>query len=138
MKGVLLDTNIILDFALERREFFEKSKELLLLINELKIPVFITATTLTDIYYILKKSRGHDSTISFLKHLFHFIDISGVDKATILNALSSEFTDFEDAVQSFSAAQNGIKIIITRNTSDFKKSKMQVFTPSAFIKHYEK
>jgi predicted nucleic acid-binding protein len=57
MKGVLLDTNIVLDFALERREFFEKSKELLLVINELKIPAFVTATTITDIYYILKKSN---------------------------------------------------------------------------------
>ena len=50
MNGVLLDTNIILDIALERREFFEKSKEVLILINESRIPVFITATTITDIY----------------------------------------------------------------------------------------
>lgn len=57
MKGILLDTNIVLDFALERKEFFENSKEFLLLINELKIPAFITATTVTDIYCILKKSK---------------------------------------------------------------------------------
>lgn len=138
MNGVLLDTNIILDIALERREFFEKSKDLLSLVNKSGFSAYVTATTVTDIYYVLKKSRGHDSTISFLKNLFDFIDISGVDKITILNAMNSEFTDFEDAVQSFSAAQIGIKIIVTRNTSDFKKSKMQVFTPSAFIKHYEK
>jgi len=138
MNGVLLDTNIILDIALERREFFEKSKELILFVNKSGFSAYVTATTVTDIYYVLKKSKGHYSTILFLKNLFDFIDISGVDKATILNALSSEFTDFEDAVQSFSATQNGIKIIVTRNVSDFKKSKMKVFTPTAFIQQYEK
>lgn len=69
MKGVLLDTNIILDFALERKGFFEKSKELLLLINELKIPVFLTATTVTDIYYIFKKSKLETlSPSEFIQH----------------------------------------------------------------------
>jgi predicted nucleic acid-binding protein len=134
MKGVLLDTNIVLDIALERREFFEKSKELLLLINELKIPVFLTATTVTDIYYILKKSKGHELTIAFLKGLFDFIDICGVNKESILNALNSEFHDFEDAVQSFSASEIELRTIITRNVSDFEKSKLKVLTPSAFIK----
>lgn len=138
MNGVLLDTNIILDIALERREFFEKSKELISFVNKSGFSAYVTATIVTDIYYVLKKSKGHDSTISFLKNLFDFIDISGVDKATILNTLSSEFTDFEDAVQSFSATQNGIIIIVTRNVSDFEKSKMKVFTPSAFIQQYEK
>jgi predicted nucleic acid-binding protein len=138
MNGVLLDTNIILDIALERREFFEKSKKLISFVNKSGFSAYVTVTTFTDIYYVLKKSKGYDSTISFLKNLFDFIDISGVDKATILNALSSEFTDFEDAVQSFSATQNGIKIIVTRNVSDFEKSKMKVFTPSEFIQQYEK
>nr|NQU88996.1 hypothetical protein [Bacteroidota bacterium] len=63
MNKVLLDTNIILDIALERREFFETSKELLLLINQNNIPAYVTATTVTDIYYILKRSKGHQLTI---------------------------------------------------------------------------
>ena len=58
MNKILLDTNIILDIALERREFFEKSKELMLTLNKLCIPSYVTVTTVTDIYYILKKSKG--------------------------------------------------------------------------------
>ena len=57
MNGVLLDTNIILDIALERREFFEKSKELLSLVNKSGFSAYVTATTVTDIYYVLKKSK---------------------------------------------------------------------------------
>ena len=124
MNKILLDTNIILDIALERREFFEKSKELMLTINKLIIPSYVTATTVTDIYYILKKSKGHQLTISFLKNLIDFIDIADVSKEVIVSALNSELTDFEDAVQTECARQNDINIIITRNIADFKKSKL--------------
>lgn len=136
MNKILLDTNIILDIALERREFFEKAKELLLTLNKLSIPSYVTATTVTDIYYILKKSKGHQLTISFLTNLFDFIDIAGVSKEVIISALNSEITDFEDAVQTESARQNSINIIITRNIADFKKSKLEIFTPSDFISQY--
>lgn len=136
MNKILLDTNIILDIALERREFFEKSKELMLMLNKLSIPSYVTATTVTDIYYILKKSKGHQLTISFLKNLFDFIDIAGVNKEVIVSALISELTDFEDAVQSECASLNDINIIITRNIADFKKSKLKIVTPSEFISQY--
>jgi len=136
MNKILLDTNIILDIALERREFFEKSKELMLTLNKLNIPSYVTATTVTDIYYILKKSKGHQLTISFLKNLFDFIDIAGVDKEVVIRALISELTDFEDAVQTECASQNDINIIITRNIADFKKSKLVIVTPSEFISQY--
>jgi len=136
MNKILLDTNIILDIALERREFFEKSKELMVTINQLSIPSYVTATSVTDIYYILKKSKGHQLTISFLKNLFDFIDIVGVSKEVIISALISELTDFEDAVQTECASQNDINIIITRNITDFKKSKLEIFTPSEFISQY--
>jgi len=136
MNKILLDTNIILDIALERREFFEKSKELMMTLNKLNIPSYVTATTVTDIYYILKKSKGHQLTISFLKNLFDFIDIAGVNKEVVIRALNSELTDFEDAVQTECASQNDINIIITRNIADFKKSKLVIVTPSEFISQY--
>jgi predicted nucleic acid-binding protein len=133
MKRVLLDTNIILDIALERREFFEKSKELMRFITQRDIPAYVTATTTTDIYYILKKSKGHKPTIEFLRNLFGFIDIAYVSSQVIINALQSELTDFEDAVQVESAKENGIGIIITRNKADFVKSDVSVFTPDEFV-----
>lgn len=136
MNRILLDTNIILDIALERREFFEKSKELLLTINKLSIPSYVSATTVTGIYYILKKSKGHELTISFLKNLFDFIDIAGVGKEIIFSALNSEFADFEDAVQAECANKNDINIIVTRNIADFQTSKLEIYTPSEFISQY--
>ncbi len=58
-----------------------------------------------------------------------------MDKSAVLNALNSEFKDFEDALQNFSAIENGeINIILTRNIKDFKKSELAVLTPETYLK----
>ena len=133
MKKILLDTNVILDIALERDDFVTNSIELLLLINKLDYRVFISATTVTDIYYISKKQVGRDKTIHFLTKLFEHIKIAGVDTTIILNALNSGLKDFEDAVQIETAKQNDISIVITRNKKDFENSNMNIYTPAEYI-----
>jgi predicted nucleic acid-binding protein len=133
MKNVILDTNIILDIALERIEFYEDARNVMLLINQKSIKSFVTATTITDIYYVLKKSKGHQQTIRFLSGLFDFIDIAGVTKESVLAALTSGMPDFEDVVQTETAKFNDIDTIITRNYSDFEHSGLEVYTPASFI-----
>jgi hypothetical protein len=88
---------------------------------------------LADIYYVLKKSKGHQQTIRFLSGLFDFIDIAGVTKESVLAALTSGMPDFEDAVQTETAKFNDIDTIITRNYSDFEHSGLEVYTPASFI-----
>jgi len=136
MKKLILDTNIILDIALERREFFEDAKKIMMLISQKDFSPYVTATTITDIYYILKKSKGHQTTIDFLSGLFNFIDIAGVTKDAVLNALTSVMPDFEDAIQAETAKSNDISAIITRNYSDFEHSGLQVYTPDEFIQEH--
>ncbi|RLD56392.1 MAG: PIN domain-containing protein [Bacteroidetes bacterium] len=133
MNKILIDTNIILDIALDRKPFVKKSIEFIRLIVKNNIKAFVTATTVTDIYYITQKKTGHIKTIGFLKNLFMFVKIAGVDTVSILNALNSNMNDFEDAVQCETAKQNSIPIIITRNQSDFKDSGLKVFSPEDFI-----
>ncbi len=133
MKKILIDTNVILDIALDRKPFVEKSKEFLRLIVNQNIEAFITATTVTDIYYITQKVTGHKQAIGFLKNLTRFIKIAGVDSVSIINALNSNMADFEDAVQTESAKTNEISIIITRNKEDFEGSGLTVFNPNEYI-----
>jgi predicted nucleic acid-binding protein len=133
VKNVILDTNIVLDIALDRVGFSEDSAKVLVLIKQKGIKSFVTATTITDIYYILKKSKGHHHTIGFLSGLFDFIDIAGVTKDAVLAALTSDMADFEDAVQIEAAKFNEIDTIITRNYSDFEHSGLEVYTPASFI-----
>ena len=133
MKKVLFDTNIILDIALKRNPFFNNAFKLFELIDEKKITGSITATTVTDIYFISKKEKGHQETIHFIKNLIKVVDVIGVDKEIILNALYLEIFDFEDAVQISAAAFNEIKTIITRNKSDFVNTSLQILTPDEFL-----
>jgi len=130
---ILLDTNIILDVALNRQGHSEKAKELIYFLNQKEIPFFVTASTVTDIYYILKKSDNHTSALEFLQNFLHYADVAGVDKTIIINALNSGLNDFEDAVQIQSAILNQISTIVTRNKSDFKTSEVEVFTPEEFL-----
>ena len=67
MKRVLLDTNIILDFTLKRENFFDNSKQILDLAYNKLIIAYISATTVTNIYYIAKKQKGREETIQFYK-----------------------------------------------------------------------
>ena len=68
-----------------------------------------------------------------MKNLFKFISIAGVDSISIYNALKSDMTDFEDAVQAETAKHNDINIVITRNKNDFKNSGLMVYSPDEYI-----
>lgn len=133
MKKVLIDTNIILDIALERKPFLEHAINLFQLIDDGKIIAFLTATTITDIYYISKKVKGHEESIEFIKSLAGVVNIIGVDKEVILSALSKEMKDFEDAIQISASEFSHIDYIVTRNKSDFKSSSIIVYSAEEMI-----
>jgi predicted nucleic acid-binding protein len=134
MIKVLFDTNIILDIALKRESFFEDAQKLFILIDKERITGNITATAITDIYYIAKKEKGHNEAINFIKNLIEVIDVIGINKETILKALASKMKDFEDAIQSSAAEIHQIDLILTRNKNDFTDTTIKVLTPKEFLK----
>ncbi len=134
MKKVLFDTNIILDIALRRNSFFEDAYKLFLLIDQRKIAASITASTITDIYYISKKEKGHAESINFIKSLIEIVDVVGINKEVIVSALSLKMNDFEDAVQASASELNDIEVIITRNKNDFDNAPLKIMTPQEFLK----
>ena len=129
MKHVLIDTNIILDIALQREPFFDDAQQVFDKIDGGEIKGYVTASSVTDIYYLAKKACGHEKTIEFIRQLVDVIDVLSVTKETIIDALYTEFKDFEDAVQYCVADMNHIEIIVTRNKSDFALSEIEVCTP---------
>ncbi len=133
MKRILIDTNVILDIALMRQPFFEASAKLFYLIDQNKISANITASTITDIYYIAKKERSHELAIQFITGLLDIVEVLGVDKDVVTTALESGLKDFEDAVQVTAAVFNKIEVIVTRNKTDFLESGMKIYTPDEFI-----
>tara|TARA_B110000967_G_C18684738_1_gene459957 strand:+ start:356 stop:763 length:408 start_codon:yes stop_codon:yes gene_type:complete len=135
MDSVLIDTDVLLDFFFDRQPFAEYSTEVLNLCAEKKLKGYTTPVIISNVYYLLRKTTKHTIVIEKIKQLLNIIDIIKVDKRVVLNALNSEFKDFEDALQNFSALENGhIKIILTRNIKDFKKSELAVLSPELYLK----
>ena len=133
MKKVLFDTNIILDIALKRIPYYEASSQLFELIDLESIEAYITGSSVTDIYYIARKEKGRDITRKFLLELIQIVPVLGVDHTIIFQALQSDFNDFEDAVQAFSAGANDLEYIITRNKKDFVGSEIEILSPEEAI-----
>ncbi|TCD10223.1 PIN domain-containing protein [Pedobacter frigidisoli] len=135
--NILFDTNVFIDISLKRQPFYNDSFESLNKVDDINVKGFILASTFTDIYYICKKNIGHNKTVDILVTLINTIGILGVNYDTIIFALHSNFSDFEDAVQNAAAELNQIDIIITRNTQDFINSKIRVLTPTEFLEKYK-
>lgn len=89
--------------------------------------------TLSNLFYILRRDRGAEKTIEFLRHLLSIASVASVGHAEALRALAFGLNDFEDALQ-LSAAENcGAEILLTRNKSDFGNPlKINVLTPEEF------
>lgn len=135
MKNVLIDTDVILDFFLDREPFSENAAAILSMCEKNEIAGFVTPVIISNVYYILSQENKQEKVLDKLKNLLLIIDVLVIDKTTILVALNSHFKDFEDALQNFTAELNGaIDLIITRNTKDYKKSQIGVMSPVAFLK----
>jgi predicted nucleic acid-binding protein len=128
--SILLDTNIIIDVALERQPFFAESQSVLLMVEKKQIEGYVSASTIGDLYYIIRRYRGREWTREFLEWLVTFCKIATVDMTVIEIALAANFGDLEDAIQYSTAICNQIDIIVTRNPQDFPVTIPQILTPS--------
>ncbi|MCH4824674.1 PIN domain-containing protein [Gramella lutea] len=135
MDNVLIDTDVILDFFFDREPFAEFATDILNLCEENKIKGFTTPVIICNTYYLLRKTAKHDIVIEKIKQLLTIIDVLKIDKEVVLDSLNSNFKDFEDALQNYSAVKNGkISIVLTRNIKDYKKSELAVMTPETYLR----
>jgi predicted nucleic acid-binding protein len=130
---VLLDTNIIVDDALEREPFLEASEQVLVLIEQEQVEGYVSASTFGDLYYIIRKVRGREWIVNYLRQLVTFCQVVAVDRATITMALTADFRDFEDAIQYSCAVINQLDAIVTRNPQDFLVTTPRILTPNQLI-----
>jgi predicted nucleic acid-binding protein len=138
MTNILIDTDVLLDFLYEREPFCKYSAEILNLCDLNKISGWLTPVILSNVYYILRKSHSHNEVVAKLRELLKILNILSMDKDTVLLALNSEFTDFEDALQNYAAEHNGeINFVITRNIKDYRNSLLEVLTPNDFLSQYK-
>lgn len=111
---IAFDTNVILD-AMIHREGWEVAEALILAVSEDKAEGVITASTVTDIYYITRKRLGDQKTREAIWNLMSIFEIALVDEKVCLDALAIPMKDFEDAVMAVAAKRVGAEIVVTRD-----------------------
>jgi predicted nucleic acid-binding protein len=126
---VLIDTNVILDVWLARQPFLPDSARILSAAEKKKISGIICPTTVMTLHYLVKKHRGEAKARELLKDLLRICSVGTFRRSEIDDALGSKIKDFEDAVIEAVALRTGSEIIATRNTEDFKGSRVPAREP---------
>ena len=134
MKKIFIDSDIILDLLAKREPHYIYSAKLFTLIDQQRFIAYTSPIVFANLHYLLKKSTSNSSALKNLRKLKTFINILPVDERVIEQSLNSEFNDFEDAIQYFTAVNNGIKLLLTRNIADYKKSKIPIATAEELLK----
>jgi predicted nucleic acid-binding protein len=126
---VLIDTNIVLDFLLQREPFFQDAELLFQAIDTGQLIGYVTATTLTDIFYISRKhTRSVEQARQAVSETLTAMVICPIDRAVLESAFNSGLVDFEDAVQIFGAVAQGLDAILTRDNKGFLSSPIPVLS----------
>jgi len=132
---LFIDSDVILDVSIERSVDITDSRKILCLVEDNIVKGFTSSLVFANLYYIKRKLIGHDKAINYLKDLKILLNIINVSSSAVENALNSTFNDFEDAIQYFSALENDIDYIITRNVKDYIKLQIPILTPTEFCKN---
>lgn len=134
MTRILVDTDVILDFFFDREPFSDNAAKILSLCEAKQIVGHVTPVIISNVYYLLRQTAKHEKVIEKLKLLIAITEVLIMDRNVVLQALNTDFKDFEDALQNYSAElSKQIDLIITRNIKDYKLSALAVMTPKNYL-----
>jgi predicted nucleic acid-binding protein len=133
--NILLDTNIVLDALLTREPYHGLAEDIFALAGTEKITGYVTANSVTDIYYIVKKRLGDSVARKALRDMINVFAVIPVDGRDCRRALDSEIADFEDGVVMVCATKCELDCIVTRDAEflRYKKYPIPVLTPEQFL-----
>ncbi|MCQ2324190.1 MAG: PIN domain-containing protein [Paludibacteraceae bacterium] len=136
MKTFFVDTNVVIDFLAKRMPFAPDALNMFQAAFRGECVLYICSLSFTNIYYVLCRQQSRMDALAALKTLSQFVQVAPVTTLEINQALNSEFQDFEDAVQYFSACSiPNVSGIITRNPKDFALSALPIIDPKDFGKY---
>lgn len=131
---ILIDTNVLIDYLLEREPFFEDAKDVILSCADGKVKGCIAAHSIPNMFFILRKDYSAKERREVLSNLCSIFDVEGIDKAKLLAGLTNEdFSDFEDCLQMECAKSYGADYIVTRNISDYSTSEIKAIMPKDYL-----
>jgi predicted nucleic acid-binding protein len=133
-KNIFLDSDILLDVFLYRHPYYESSADLMLLSDNSDYKCYTSVHALLNVHYIAKKAVGEKNARAAINLLTKKPSIITEDVSIVEKALTSGFSDFEDAVQFYTAMSVNADVIITRNVKDYKQATIPVLTAEQFLR----
>jgi len=130
---VFLDTNVVIDFMGEREGFFNDAAAIISMVEEGKIHASVSALTIVNCAYILKKAFNLEIMLNKVEALCQMLDIMPIDKSVLQGAVRLKPYDYEDAVQFLSALPSRPDVIITRDKRGFRDFGILLMTPAEFL-----
>jgi len=130
---VLIDTNLILDAILRREEFSRPTRLIVRKHEEKLFQGFVSASAITDIYFIVEKEKKREFALSAVKKVVRMFTVIPVNLEILESAFALPMDDFEDAVQTAAAKDFGIDIVVTRDKTGFSNSGLRVYLPVEFL-----
>ncbi|MBI4474381.1 MAG: PIN domain-containing protein [Acidobacteria bacterium] len=124
---VLIDTDVLIDVAPKRTEFFRDSNRVLEWIETGGGQAAVAWHSVSNLAYMMTDARG------FIRDLLQFIEIAPGSASEVLAALDLPMKDLEDAMQAAAARSFNAAWLITRNVDDYKKSPVPAISPSDFL-----
>ena len=132
MKRVFLDTNVVIDLLAKRDPFYQAAVSIFTLAYNKKITLFVSPMTYATAAYLLRK-QGKEQMKLLLRNFRQLSKVSVANEKVVDDALASDFSDYEDALQYYSALTKNVEFIVTRNTKDFMHATIPVLTPDEFL-----
>jgi len=135
MIKALIDTNVVLDALAAREPFRADAEKIFLLAAQGKCQGFVTANSVTDIYYLVRKNASEAVAREALRNLLQVFAIVDIDGEDCENALESPIDDYEDALVAVCAAKIDVDYIITRDQNFLRAEPLvRVISPAEFLK----
>ena len=133
-KEIFIDTDIILDLLCKREPFYPYAAEVFTMGDKGILKLVTTPLVFANVFYILRKLLGIEKAKELLRKLRIMIGIVEMNDRIVDLALNSQFSDFEDGIQYFTAREHGIQHLLTRNIKDYKRADLLVQTPEEYLK----
>ena len=133
-KKIFVDSDIVLDVLCKRDPYYEYAAKVFSLADMKKLTVYTSSLVVANVYYILRKAIGIEKSKEALRKLRLLVKIISVEEREVDLALNSSFSDFEDALQYYTAVKHGMETLLTRNIKDYKEKDLIIQTPEQLIK----
>ena len=127
---ILLDTDVLVDAALEDGEHGEVAKELLRTMRQGSEPAAIAWHSVSNLHYVVGRRRGAQYALAFISDLVRYVHVVPTGNDDVYYALDLPMSDFEDAMQVAAASAAGARLIVTRNLTDFRNSPIPASSPA--------